>query len=67
MGYTSWANSKVKKMDWLDVKLIKWSAAGFILLLAKVWPPLLSLDWYWYGLIGILAAARPVYRAYIKK
>ncbi len=67
MGYISWANSKVKKLDWLDVKMIKWAAVAFGLLLAKLWPPLLSLDWYWYAAIGIAAAIRPTYRAYFKK
>ena len=64
MGYFKWANSNVKKFDWLDIKMIKWSAAAFVLLIAKFWPPLLSLDWYWYALIGLLAAVRPVYKVF---
>jgi hypothetical protein len=55
-------NKKVKKMDWLDIGMIKLSVAGFILMVAKLWTPLLSLDWYWYAIIFVLAMIRPVYK-----
>lgn len=58
---TKWLNSKVKKMNWFDIKMIKWSVAAFILLIAKLWPPLLSLNWYWYLIIGVVAMIRPLY------
>lgn len=60
--YTTWANSKIKKMNWVDIKLVKWSVFFFALLIAKLWSPLLSLDWYWYALIAILAAIKPTYK-----
>jgi hypothetical protein len=66
MGYTNWVNSKIKKLNWIDIKLIKWSVAGFVLLVAKLWPPVLSLDWYWYALVGVLAAIRPTYKVFSK-
>lgn len=59
-------NAKVKKMTWCDVKLIKLSVAAFILMIAKLWPPLLSLDWYWYAAIGVLAMLKPL-KLYFKK
>ncbi len=61
-----WANSGVKKMDWLDIKLIKLSTAAFILLLAKFWNVLLSFDWYWYVGIAFLALLRPLKKAFSK-
>ena len=48
------------KADYLDVLLAETSAMAFALLFAKYWPPLLSLDWYWYLIIGIGAAYKPV-------
>lgn len=60
MAYMEWAEGKLRRMDVWDVKLIKWSAAVFALMLAKLWPPLLSLEWYWYGLLGALFMARPL-------
>ena len=61
MSFWAWANSKVKNLSWLDIKLIQLSAAGAALMIAKLWQPLLSLDWYWYGVIFVLAAIKPVY------
>jgi len=55
-----WMDSKVKKLGWLDVKLIKWSVFAFTLMLAKLWPPLLSLEWYWYGLLFVVFAIKPM-------
>ncbi len=54
MKIISWANSKIKKFNWVDIQLIKISMFGFTLLLAKVWSPLLSLELYWYLLIFVL-------------
>jgi len=63
MSFGAWADSKVKNLSWLDVKLTQLSAVGIALMIAKLWQPLLSLDWYWYAVISILAAIKPVYNA----
>jgi hypothetical protein len=59
-------NKKIKKMNWLDYKLVKWSVFAFTLLIAKLWPTILGLDWYWYALAGIIFAAWPVYKVFVK-
>jgi len=66
MSLKTWGDSKVKKISWGDIKLIKLSTAAFVLLIAKLWKPLLSLDWYWYALIAVLAAIKPVYKVFKK-
>lgn len=66
MSLGTWANSKIKKLNWVDIKLIKLSVGGFVLVVAKLWEPLLSLDWYWYALICVLAAIRPYYKIFSK-
>jgi hypothetical protein len=63
MSFGAWADSKVKNLIWVDVKLTQLSAVGIALMIAKLWQPLLSLDWYWYAVISILAAIKPVYNA----
>lgn len=67
MSFKTWADSKVKKLSWVDVKLVKWSTAAFILMIAKLWEPILSLDWHWYAAIGVLAAMKPTYSWLVKK
>lgn len=64
--YHKWANKKVKKMNIWDIKMIKLSTAAFILMVASLWPPLISLDWYWYGLIFLLAAIIPAKKIFGK-
>jgi hypothetical protein len=60
MGLLEWENAKIKKLTWLDIPFIKLSVAGFVLMAAKLWTPLLGLEWYWYGLISVVAAAKPM-------
>ncbi len=63
-------NEKVKKIDGLDVGLIKLSVAAIVLFIITIWPA--AMDWVhsvnpWYFLIAfIILVARPVYRVYIK-
>ena len=48
------------KADYVDVLLAETGAMAFALLFAKYWSPLLSLDWYWYLIIGIGASYKQV-------
>ncbi len=59
-NYTKWANKSMKKLDVMDIKCIKWSTAVFTLMLAKLFPVLLGLEWYWYGLMGIIFMWKPL-------
>jgi hypothetical protein len=63
MCIAKWYKNLIKKMEWCDIGLIKLSAMAFALMVAKLWDPLLSLDWYWYGLIFLLAAIKPLAKA----
>ena len=55
-------DSAIRKCSWVDMQFIKLSVFGFTLMLAKLWEPLLSLDWYWYAAIFALAALKPIYK-----
>ena len=48
------------KADYVDVLLAETGAMAFALLFAKLYSPLLSLDWYWYLIIGIVVAFKPI-------
>jgi len=57
--------SIIKKMttyraDWIDVVFIKLGVFTATLFLAKIYEPILSLDWYWYLLLWIILSAKPV-------
>ena len=59
MSLTEWMNSKTRTLVWFDIGLVKLATAAIILMIAKFWSPLRSLEWYWYGVI-FLAAGLPV-------
>ncbi|MBU2508618.1 MAG: hypothetical protein KJ799_18130 [Bacteroidetes bacterium] len=47
------------KAGWVDVGFVKVAVFAATLLIAKLWEPILSLDWYWYLIIWIIAAIKP--------
>jgi len=52
MNFVEWAESKVKKFKWYDIKLAQWAAIFATLTLIVAWPAFLELvlkvEWYWY-------------------
>ena len=48
------------KADWMDVALTKIAVFAGALFIAKLWSPILSLDWYWYFIVWIIAAIKPL-------
>ena len=52
------------KADWLDVLLLKIAVFAATLLFAKLWTPILELDWYWYFLVWAAAAIKPFFTFY---
>jgi len=66
MHFKAWMNSKIKRYSVVDFGLVKLSVAAFILMIAKLWTPLLSLDWYWYAIIFVLAVISPLSKIFRK-
>lgn len=66
MSFIKFANSKIKKIDFFDFQLVKISSFFFALTLAILFPIIISLDWYIYAVIFILAAIRPFYKVFFK-
>ena len=59
MKLFGWANRKIGRLTLVDMALTKFSVAAFTLMIAKLWRPLLSLDWQWYGLVFAVLATLP--------
>jgi len=49
MSFKNWLDLKIRKCNLIDLKLFQLSSAALVLMIAKLWKPLLSLDWYWYS------------------
>ena len=60
MFLKKWSENALKKFDWIDMGLVKLSVFAFTLFLVKLWPPLHSLEWYWYAVLFLLAMIRPL-------
>jgi len=56
----AWSDGAVKKLNGCDMPFIKLSLIAFAFMVAKLWPILLSWDWYWYGAIFVLAMIKPM-------
>ena len=64
MSIITWYNEGILKLKWYDISLIKLATAAFILMVAKLWSPLLVLDWYWYLIIAIAASVIPLKKCF---
>jgi hypothetical protein len=62
-----WANDMIKKLTCFDYALIKIGVFAFTLMLAKLWPSVLCLNWYWYGLVYVLIAVYFIVKIFGKK
>ncbi len=52
----SWADSKIKNFKSYDISLIKIATTALVLMLAKFFPVLTSLEWYWYLIVFFLTS-----------
>ena len=63
-------DKKVKKLNTVDVGLVKLGVAAFVLFLIRIWPA--AMTWVhsvnaWYFFVAfVIFAARPFYKAYLK-
>ena len=44
----------------IDLRLNGLVGFAFALAVAKLWEPVLALDWHWYALIAVVAAIKPL-------
>jgi len=66
MSLFIWANKLVKKLDWIDVKLVAFAGIFIGILLAR-WIPLLSeISVWWLIVLGGLCLARVYYVIFSK-
>lgn len=54
MTFWNWLETRVARMTALDIGLLKICVLAFGLMVAKLWPPLLTPDWKVFGSIFII-------------
>jgi hypothetical protein len=50
---------RVKKFDFIDVKLAQFAAVFFVLIIAKLIPDIMNISIWWFVALLVLCAAKP--------
>ncbi len=64
-GFAAWYRNKMERLNGWDMAMVKLAVAGFVLLVAKFWSNILSLDWYWYLLLFIVPYAWVLFKMFV--
>ena len=67
MGLFKWFNEKVRKLNFVDVKLVAFAGICIGLILAKLIPDVLNINIWWFIVIGGLFLLRVYYVILFKK
>ena len=68
MGIISYFNDRLKNYFTLwDIKLAQMAAMFFLIIIIKLIPEIISLNYWVYILGAIITAARPLYLTFLKK
>ena len=60
-------NQRIKKFGIIDEKLAQAAAIFFALIIVKLRPEIMDINIWWFVLLLILCAVKPLYVFYIKK
>lgn len=67
MSFFQWLNSNVQKMNWVDMSFVKLALVAFAFMLVSIWPQIADVPWYWYLIIWIVLAIKPMVKVFSKK
>jgi hypothetical protein len=66
MGFWDSMDERVKKMEVLDIGLIKWAAFFMAIIIVKIFPQLLKISYPILTMLVIACSARPLYKFWLK-
>ncbi len=64
--FESW-NERIKKMTVMDIGLVKWSVFFATIIIIKLFPQLLKINYAVLVVLMIACGAKPLYKFWIKK
>lgn len=67
MAFFPWADDLVKKMGWIDVKLVALAGILIGIILVKWIPSILNINIWWLICVAVLCLARVYYILFFKK
>ena len=60
-------NERIKNMTVVDIGLIKWAVFFFTIIIVKLFPQLLKINYIILAILVIISGARPLYKFWIKE
>jgi len=60
-------NERIKKMSVIDIGLVKWSAFFFAIIIVKLFPQLLKINYLVLIVLVIACGIKPLYKFWIEK
>ena len=60
-------NSRVKKLNIFDIKLVQGCAMFVVLIIVKLIPQIMTINIWWFVVLLVICAIRPLYVFCIKK
>jgi len=67
MGFFEKMNERAKKFGLLEIKLAQAAAMFFALIVAKLVPPIMDMNIWWFVVLLVICAIRPCYVFFIKE
>ena len=60
-------NERVRKLNIFDIKLVQGCAMFVVLIIVKLIPQIMTINIWWFVVLLVICAIRPLYVFYIKK
>ena len=67
MGLWEQMDRRIKRFSIVDEKLAQLAAVFFALIIVRRYPNLLEFDAWWYWMLLVVCAIKPLYVFYVKK
>jgi len=60
-------NERVKRLSFVDIKLIKWGVFFATIIIVKLFPQLLKINYWMLIVLMVACSVKPAYRFWFKK
>lgn len=67
MTIIEYMNQRVKRLTIFDIKLVQMCAMLVILVIVKLIPQIMCINIWWFILLLVICAIRPLYVFYVKR
>ena len=67
MAFWNWIEARAARLTALDIGLLKLCVAAFVLMVAKLWPPLLTPNWTVFAAIFAVTYVPLMFKMLIKR